>query len=131
LIYLLDSNVVIGVLRGSPAALVKKVWGHKRDDVAISSLVSHELYYWAWRSEYATRGIAGVDALPFEVVAFEHADARESGRVRAGLADSGQTIGLMDVLIAGQALARGLVLVTHNVAEFGRVPGLRVEDWQG
>ena len=69
--------------------------------------------------------------LPFEVVPFEHEDARESGRVRALLAARGETIGLVDTLIAGQALARGLVLVTHNVAEFSRVPGLRTEDWQG
>jgi tRNA(fMet)-specific endonuclease VapC len=51
--------------------------------------------------------------------------------LRALLAKQGTPIGPYDTLIAGQALARGLVLVTHNVGEFGRVPGLRVEDWQG
>jgi tRNA(fMet)-specific endonuclease VapC len=98
--------------------------------VAISSLVAHELYYGAFRGEDPLAGAEGIDVLPFEVVPFEHRDARESGRIRALLATQGQTIGLVDTLIAGQALARGLVLVTHNVAEFSRVPGLKIEDWQ-
>ena len=58
-------------------------------------------------------------------------DARRAGDVRAALRARGTPIGPYDVLIAGQALARGLILVTHNVAEFSRVEGLRVENWQG
>jgi len=64
------------------------------------------------------------------VAAFEREDARAAGAVRAALATAGAEIGPYDVLIAGQALARGAVLVTHNVREFGRVEGLRVEDWE-
>ena len=64
------------------------------------------------------------------MVAFDTEDARASGRVRAALAASGRPIGAYDVLIAGQALARELTLVTHNTREFGRVEGLRVEDWE-
>jgi tRNA(fMet)-specific endonuclease VapC len=130
MIFLLDSNVVIEILRGGSPKLARRVWGRPLKEVAISSLVAHELYYGAFKSLHQTRGVAGVDALPFAVVAFEHGDARESGRVRAVLANSGKTIGIVDVLIAGQALARGLVLVTHNVGEFSRVPGLKLEDWQ-
>jgi tRNA(fMet)-specific endonuclease VapC len=130
-IYLLDSNVVIAILRGRPAQLLRRVTGHRREDVAISSLVAHELYYGAFRSRDVARSVSGVDALPFAVVPFEHGDARESGRVRAALASSGRTIGPLDVLIAGQALARGLTLVTHNVGEFRRADGLLVEDWEG
>jgi len=52
------------------------------------------------------------------------------GEIRAALAVAGTPIGPYDVLIAGQALARGLVLVTHNVGEFSRVGGLLIEDWQ-
>jgi len=129
-IYLLDSNVVISILRGRPEHLVRKVASYPTEQVAIPSLVAHELYYGAFKSQYSSRGVAGVDALPFRVVPFEQADARESGRVRAGLAKSGHSIGPIDVLIAGQALARGLVMVTHNLGEFSRVPGLKLEDWQ-
>jgi tRNA(fMet)-specific endonuclease VapC len=71
-----------------------------------------------------------VDKLVFQLVPFEREDARMAGEIRALLRRSGASIGPYDILIAGQALARGLVLVTHNVQEFGRVPGLRVEDWQ-
>ena len=65
------------------------------------------------------------------MLGFDKEDAQAAGKVRAMLAASGTPIGPYDVLIAGQALARGLVLVTHNVGEFSRVAGLQVEDWEG
>lgn len=57
-------------------------------------------------------------------------DAREAGRVRAFLVGKGTPIGPYDVLVAGQAVARNMILVTHNGAEFRRVPRLRIGDWQ-
>jgi tRNA(fMet)-specific endonuclease VapC len=57
-------------------------------------------------------------------------DAQQAGQVRAALASIGTPIGPYDVLVAGQAVARDMILVTHNTREFARVPGLRVEDWQ-
>jgi tRNA(fMet)-specific endonuclease VapC len=72
-----------------------------------------------------------VDGLRFPVVEFDHDDARHAGEIRAQLASKGTPIGPYDVLIAGQARARKLTLVTHNSAEFVRVPGLKVEDWKG
>jgi tRNA(fMet)-specific endonuclease VapC len=71
-----------------------------------------------------------IDALRFEIVEFDQEDARRAGEIRAALAKAGAPIGPYDVLIAGQALARSLTLVTHNVREFGRVEGLVVEDWE-
>jgi tRNA(fMet)-specific endonuclease VapC len=65
-----------------------------------------------------------------EIVDFDYHDAREAGEIRALLALSGKPIGPMDVLIAGQARARALTLVTHNVSEFKRVPGLHIADWE-
>jgi tRNA(fMet)-specific endonuclease VapC len=64
------------------------------------------------------------------VLDFDKEDAQQAGEVRALLASNGTPIGAYDVLIAGQAVARNLILVTHNTREFGRVPGLRLEDWQ-
>jgi tRNA(fMet)-specific endonuclease VapC len=61
---------------------------------------------------------------------FDKEDARQAGEIRALLAFRGTPIGLYDVLIAGQAKARNSSLVTHNTNEFGRVPGLRFDDWQ-
>jgi tRNA(fMet)-specific endonuclease VapC len=71
-----------------------------------------------------------IDVLRFEIVEFDQEDARRAGEIRAVLAKAGAPIGAYDVLIAGQALARSLTLVTHNVREFGRVEGLVVEDWE-
>lgn len=61
---------------------------------------------------------------------FDRDDARCAGSIRARLASAGQPIGPYDVLIAGQALARGLILVTRNTREFARVPDLQVENWE-
>jgi tRNA(fMet)-specific endonuclease VapC len=64
------------------------------------------------------------------VLEFDKEDARQAGAIHALLVSQGTPIGAYDVLIAGQAVARNLILVTHNTREFGRVPGLRFEDWQ-
>ena len=91
----------------------------------------HELYYGAFKSQQVERNVALVDGLRFEVLDYDREDAREAGAIRAQLATQGQSIGPFDILIAGQAKARGLILVTHNTSEFNRVHGLNVEDWQG
>lgn len=64
------------------------------------------------------------------VLEFDKEDARQAGEIRALLASRATPIGPYDVLIAGQAKARNLTLITHNTDEFGRVPGLRFDDWQ-
>ena len=74
--------------------------------------------------------MARVDGL-FPVLEFDQEDARQAGEIRAHLASKGTPIGPDDVLIAGQAKARKLTLVTHNTTEFQRVPSLKVEDWKG
>jgi tRNA(fMet)-specific endonuclease VapC len=89
----------------------------------------HELYYGAYKSERQEHGVGLVDALLFEVLEFDSEDGRHAGEIRAALARQGRPIGPYDVLIAGQARARDLTLVTANVGEFRRVEGLRVENW--
>jgi tRNA(fMet)-specific endonuclease VapC len=128
--YLLDANAVIGVLRDASPLLSRRLRAHRPEDVAVSSVVAHELYYGAFLSARADANTAIVDALRFQVLDFDREDAREAGRLRAALARTGKTIGAYDVLIAGQAIARDLTLVTHNMREFGRVAGLRTEDWE-
>ena len=97
----------------------------------MSAVVIHELYYGAFKSQRVEKNVARVDALQFPVLEFDQEDARQAGEVRAHLASKGTPIGPYDVLIAGQARARKLTLVTHNTTEFQRVPGLKVEDWKG
>ncbi len=128
--YLLDTNAVVAMLRDPASRPALRLRQEQVGDVAISAIVAHELFYGAFKSRRAAHNVAIVDALQFPVVEFDREDARQAGAVRAFLAARGITIGPYDVLIAGQAIARNLILVTHNTAEFRRAPGLRLEDWE-
>ncbi len=130
MLYLLDTNVVVALLKQR-----QRVWerlrAHRRRDFGVSAIVSHELFFGAYHGDRQDETLAGIDALRFPVIDFTVANARQAGEIRAALAAAGTPIGPYDVLIAGQALARDVTLVTRNVREFSRVPGLRVEDWEG
>jgi tRNA(fMet)-specific endonuclease VapC len=128
--YLLDANVVISLLNDTTSKPARRARQHRPTDVAMPAIVAHELFYGAFMSHHAKRNVGLVDALQFAVLEFDKEDARQAGRLRALLADKGTPIGPYDVLIAGQAVARNLILVTHNTREFAHVPGLRTEDWQ-
>jgi tRNA(fMet)-specific endonuclease VapC len=128
--YLLDSNAIIALLNRSSVSLAKQVRKHRPDAVATSAIVLQELFYGAFKSQLVERNLAALEELRFAVMPFEQSDAREAGEIRAFLRKRGTTIGPYDVLIAGHARARGLILITHNAKEFVRVPDLRVEDWQ-
>ena len=128
--YLLDTNAVIGLLNDPNSKLARRARQEKPVDMAISTVVAHELFYGAFRSQRAAHNVALVDALQFAVIEFDKEDARQAGEIRALLASKGTPVGPYDVLIAGQAIARGMILITHNTEEFGRVPRLQLEDWQ-
>ncbi|MYA88179.1 MAG: type II toxin-antitoxin system VapC family toxin [Boseongicola sp. SB0662_bin_57] len=127
--YLLDTNVVIAAIAGEPA-ITSRLKEQDVSDFGVSSVVMHELYSGAFRSVRVEANIARVEALRFPVLDLSKRDGRHAGELRADLARKGTPIGPYDVLIAGQALARSLTLVTRNVAEFVRVDGLVVESWQ-
>ncbi len=127
--YLLDTNAVIAVLNTPDSPLAKRLREHQPREICISSVVSHELYYGAFKSARQAQNVDLVDRLQFEVMEFDKEDSRKAGEVRALLANEGAPIGPYDVLIAGQAMARNLVLVTNNIREFSRIPGLTVENW--
>jgi tRNA(fMet)-specific endonuclease VapC len=128
--YLLDANAVIGLLNDTTSKLARRTRRERPADIAISAIVAHELFYGAFKSRRAAQNVALIDALQFAVLEFDKEDARQAGEVRALLASSGTPIGPYDVLVAGQARARNLILITHNTDEFERVPGLRFDDWQ-
>ena len=127
--YLLDANVVIALLNDRNSRPARRLRRYKPDDVAVSAIVAHELYYGAFKSVRRTQNVALVEKLRFRILEFDSEDAREAGELRAWLTLRGTPIGPYDVLIGGQARARDLVLVTGNTTEFGRVPGLKIEDW--
>ena len=121
--YLLDTNAVIALLNDAESPLGHRARQHKPADICISSVVAHELFYGAFKSQRAAYNVTLVDSLQFEVLEFDKDDARQAGEIRAHLALKGTPIGPYDVLIAGQAKARNLTLVTGNTDEFKRVGG--------
>jgi tRNA(fMet)-specific endonuclease VapC len=129
--YLLDANAVIALLNDTTSPIARRIRRYAPRDFGVSTVVIHELYYRAFKSQRVAQNVARVDALQFSVLEFDEEDARQAGQIRAHLASKGTPIGPYDVLIAGQAKARELTVVTHNTTEFQRVPGLKVEDWKG
>lgn len=127
--YLLDSNALIALLKAHPGFL-SRIRQHAPQDFAIPAIIAHELFYGAYKGQRTAENLARIEALKFEVLEFDREDARQAGELRAHLAAAGTPIGPYDVLIAGQALSRDIILVTHNTREFHRVPDLRVEDWE-
>jgi tRNA(fMet)-specific endonuclease VapC len=132
--YLLDTNTCIGWLRLSQPKVVARIKQEASTDIAICSVVVSELIYGAERAAPAQRANnrLRVEQLrqQFVSLSFDDSAAEQCGTVRAHLAALGTPIGPNDLMIAAIALAQGLILVTHNTSEFGRVPGLAFEDWQ-
>ena len=101
---------------------------HRSAEFGLSAVVAHELFCGAYKSQRRAENLAVVEALQFVVLDLDKEDANQAGKIRAALALAGQPIGSCDVLIAGQARARGLTLITRDTAEFSRVEKLRIED---
>ena len=127
--YLLDTNICIALLNGTSPAARERLGRYGTGEIGVPAPAAYELYYGAFKSRRTRQNLALLDGAGFEVLAFDLEDARVAGKVRSDLEAIGQTIGPYDLSIAGQALARGLVLVTANQREFDRVAGLICEDW--
>ena len=100
--------------------------------ICVSSITVFELWYGVGRSDRATENTDQLAAFLKRVrtIPFENEDAETAGLLRARLRKLGKLIGPYDLLLAGQALRRDLILVTANVSEFSRVEGLRCENWE-
>jgi tRNA(fMet)-specific endonuclease VapC len=128
---LLDTNVLIHYLKGDPA-IVAHIRNASRGELAIPAIVVYELEYGTLRSRLPARRRRELEAgLEYiQHVPFDSAAAMAAASIRVELEKQGLTIGPLDMLIAGTAVSRGAALVTSNVGEFSRVPGLRVLDWK-
>ncbi|MBI4540450.1 MAG: type II toxin-antitoxin system VapC family toxin [Gemmatimonadetes bacterium] len=129
MIWLLDTNVLIRAARGQPPGVRNRLGEVSPEDVAVSSVSLAELWYAAEKSEHPARKRASWSEFlePFEILPFDRPAAEQHARVRYALRRN--PIGDRDLLIAAIALANGLTVVTQNTREFGRVPGLAMEDW--
>lgn len=128
--YMLDTNICIFTIKNKPQH-VREVFKMHHGQLCISTVTLMELIYGAEKSSNQARNLGDVEgfAARLEVLKYDQDAAAHTGQLRAELAKAGMTIGPYDHMIAGHARSQGLILVTNNLREFNRVPGLRVEDW--
>jgi len=129
--YLLDTDICIYLIRNKPPQVLRHFQDIEPGDVGISSITLAELSYGVAKSARAQQNAEALEAfvLPLEICPFDETAAQAYGGIRAGLEGRGRPIGSLDTLIAAQTLSMGLTLVTNNEREFGRVPGLKLENW--
>ena len=130
--YMLDTNVIVKAIRQKDHPIREKLIRFCSRGLCISSITYTELIYGVYHSNNPEKNMAAlcellswIEILPFDLPAAECA-----GRVMAFLATNGTPLGDRDMLIAGHALSRNDLLITHNTREFSRIPGLQIEDWQ-
>ncbi len=128
--YVLDTNICIYALK-LQGRVVERMREHTPSEIAITTITLAELWFGTRKSTRRLAVRREVDAFlePFEVLPFDRDAADAYSGVRFDLERIGRPIGERDLMIASVALARDLTVVTHNVGEFNRVPGLKSEDW--
>ena len=130
--YLLDTNACIRYLNGRAPQIRVHLAAVALSDVAVSTITAAELFYGSAKSQ--TLEISRRRQLEFLVTVqslpFDTSCALRYGTLRADLQGQGTPIGHLDMLIAAVALTHDLILITHNMREFRRIPSLRIEDWE-
>lgn len=128
--YLLDTNIVIYVLKQRPMEVLQ-AFNANADRMAISAITLSELFHGAEKSMHVSQNLAAIEDFysRLEVLPYGSKAAQHYGAIRASLEKLGQPIGVNDLHIAAHARSEGLVVVTNNVGEFTRVPALQVENW--
>ena len=128
--YLLDTNIVIYVLKRRPVEVLA-TFNANASRMAISSITLAELLHGAEKSQRVNENLAAIEDFcsRLEVLTYGTKAAQHYGAIRAALEKIGQPIGVNDLHIAAHARSEGLVLVTSNLAEFERIPALELENW--
>lgn len=128
--FLLDTDTCVYAMKQHPQVL-PRLLAAARADIAVSAITEAELRTGAAKSSEPTKTMRRVEAFlaPLAVLPFDASDAVVYAATRARLERAGEPIGPLDTLIASQAVARRLVLVTNNEREFRRIHGLRIENW--
>ncbi len=130
--YLLDTNIVIYVIKRRPVQVLG-LFNENAGRMAISAITLAELIHGAEKSTRVAQNLAVVDdfASRLEVLPYTSRASQHYGAIRAVLERTGRPIGVNDLHIAAHVRSEGLTLVTNNLAEFERVPGLLTENWVG
>jgi tRNA(fMet)-specific endonuclease VapC len=132
MLYLLDTNVCVMYMNGRSQPVRDRVLSTPTNEMAVYSVVKAELFYGAMRSTNPTRTLEKQQGFlnRFTSLPFDDAAALMFGQIRSQLDQRGTPIGSYDLQIAAIALTHNLTLITHNTAEFSRVGGLQLEDWE-
>ncbi|MBU2099272.1 MAG: type II toxin-antitoxin system VapC family toxin [Gammaproteobacteria bacterium] len=128
--YLLDTNIIIYVIKYRPPH-VREIFNSHIGQLGMSTISLAELYHGAEKSQAIQKNLLAIEDFisRLDVLSYDHMAAAHYGDIRAVLEKTGTPIGVNDLHIAGHARSSGLILVSNNLSEFARVPGLRVENW--
>lgn len=131
MIFMLDTDICIYIIKRKPINVLKRLESLQPGQLAMSAITFAELMNGAKKSQHVEANLARLKALGelIEIRPFDKQAAVCYGDIRSGLEKRGEMIGGNDLLIAAHALSLGWVLVTNNEREFGRVEGLKVENW--
>lgn len=129
--FLLDTNICIYLMKNTYPKLTERLFSYSPSQMAVSSITVFELEYGAAKSKWSEKTRLNLELFlaPFTIIPFDGKDAVIAGQVRRYLEKEGTPIGPYDLQIAAQALSRDMTVITHNVNEFNRVPGIKTEDW--
>lgn len=128
--FLLDTDTCIYALKQNTAVL-RQLLAQSRENITVSVITEGELRTGAAKSASAAKTLSLVENFlrPLAILDFTSGDAAAYAHLRARLERAGTPIGPLDTLIAAQAVARKLVLVSNNEREFRRVAGLHIQNW--
>jgi tRNA(fMet)-specific endonuclease VapC len=128
--YMLDTDTVIYTIKNRPPT-VREIFKKHSGQICVSTVTLSELIYGAEKSAQPQRNLNDIEGMMarLDVLTFDESAAANCGQIRAELAGKGTPIGPYDVMIAGHARSKGLILVSKNNREFTRVSGLRIENW--
>ena len=129
--YMLDTNICIYIMKQKPENVLYRFRQEMDKGICISSITLGELEFGMKNSSNPERNEKALLMFlaPLNILDFDEAAAYEYGAIRAYLTKTGRIIGPLDMLIAGHAKAEDMILVTNNIREFERVPGLKIENW--
>lgn len=128
--YLLDTNIVIYVLKRRPIEVLQ-YFNDNASRMAISSITLSELIYGAEKSANVSKNLEVIEEFVshLEVLPYDENASQSYGRIKVALEKRGEIIGENDIHIAAHAISKGLILVSNNLREFERIPNLALENW--
>lgn len=129
--YLLDTNICVALIRQRPPTVIQHITNHQLTDICISTITIAELQYGVNKSRNVLQNqhALGQFLIPFTFLEFDDSAAHVYGPLRTLLESQGTPIGSLDMLLAAQAIAQSVIVVTNNTKEFSRIPQLTLEDW--